>query len=500
MFRRNASGLTTIVRKGDTLNGKTVGFIFPPSIDSQGIVCPIPATTPTPATFTHVFGDGGPLTPMYTIGTPSPSGNNSLSLVLSAVVNDAGLAAYTAFYNGANIERGIYTRSPGGAVTTHLIRNATAPRGGTITNIAQQLTINESGQIANIIDVDGVSLKSIVRVGDGSPVELVRPGDFAVDGITKINVLSSTSSFTTTPIPIINNVGQVAFPAQYIQPASRLGVFVADTTGIRMVSPGNLPQGNATSMNVVGLSDAGKVAFTTEFFGGSDPVSAVMLADTSGQTVVALEDTATPTPGKFFRSFITEATAFNNNGQLAFMAELSNTANGAAAGRGLYFYDQATGLQEIARSGDPLGGSTIDSLFFYGNVSNAITLQSPDTSNSGLNASGKVAFAYTLTDGQSGIATWTRPVPGDYNGDGSVTSSDYTAWRSSFSSNSPSADGNKNGTIDAADYIIWRNAMSSGAALTTSDSSATIPEPAAITLLLAQTLFLAACGAFGRRP
>jgi hypothetical protein len=48
-------------------------------------------------------------------------------------------------------------------------------------------------------------------------------------------------------------------------------------------------------------------------------------------------------------------------------------------------------------------------------------------------------------------------VPGDFDGDGSVSTSDHSLWRSTFGSTSNTeADGNRNGAVDAADYVIWR--------------------------------------------
>ncbi len=238
VYRLSSVGLSVIAREAQIINGKSVIFLFAPSLTGSGVVSGVPALGPSPTSFTHYFGSGGPLTLMYTPGSSSPSGNNTLLGVTTAAINDGGAAAYVAAYSGGNPEIGIYARASDGTVTTQLLRNRPAPRGGTITNIASRLTLNESGQVANIIDIDGTALKSVVRVTGNLAQELARQGDLAVDGITTIGALSSTSSFTTTPIPIINNAGQVAFPAQYTQPALRLGVFVADDSGARLVARG----------------------------------------------------------------------------------------------------------------------------------------------------------------------------------------------------------------------------------------------------------------------
>jgi len=71
-------------------------------------------------------------------------------------------------------------------------------------------------------------------------------------------------------------------------------------------------------------------------------------------------------------------------------------------------------------------------------------------------------------------------IPGDYNGDGSVTSADYTTWKNAFGTNvSPGtgADGSGNGIVDAADYTFWRDRFSGAGA-----SAAAVPEPTALLL------------------
>lgn len=470
LYLFDSDGLTHIARKGQVINGRSITLLFSPYLDASGTVGGVPALG-SPATFTHFFSHGGPLSLMYTPGQSSPSGNNTLLGVTTAAINDAGVGAYVAAYSGSNPELGIYERAANGAITTRLLRGSAAPRGGSITGVASRLTLNESGQVANVLSIDGTTVH-----------ELARTGDLALDGITTIGTISSTSSFTTDAIPIINDVGQVAFPAQYTQPASRLGVFLADDSGVRLVAPGNLPEGNTTTMNVVGLSAAGKVAFTTEFFGGTDPSSGIYLADASSRSLIALEDSPTPVPGKYFRTFFSSLTALNGAGQLAFIAELSDTVNGPAAGKGLFFYDSATGLQQIARTGDSLSGSTISDIFFNGTVLNAISVQSPDTSLSGLSSAGKVAFSFALANSQGGIGVWSAAsIPGDYNGDSLVDAQDYTTWRGAFGTSQATADGDHSGTVDAADYIVWRKAMShagSGAALhSITERFAIVPEP-----------------------
>jgi len=135
-------------------------------------------------------------------------------------------------------------------------------------------------------------------------------------------------------------------------PVFRDSAFFLPTIAARdLLQPGNLPQGNMnTTQRGRAERGTGRVAFTTEFFGGTDPSSAIYLADTSGPSLIALEDTPTHCACNYFRSFFSSLTTLNSAGQLAFVAELSDTANGPAAGKGLFFYDPTHGLQQIAQN------------------------------------------------------------------------------------------------------------------------------------------------------
>jgi hypothetical protein len=234
-----------------------------------------------------------------------------------------------------------------------------------------------------------------------------------------------------------------------------------------LVAPDVLPGGGGftSKLDVIGLSDTGSTAFMAETGGGSDPVSGIYTASVSGAELVAVEDTATPVPGKFFRTFFSSAIASNADGQIAFLAELADTANGVAAGKGLYLYDPHEGLQEIIRTGDSLDGSTITNLFFNGTFLNAISNQSPDTSLSGLNDSGEVAFAFDLANGQSGLSIWSSasPATGDFDSDGDVDGRDFLMWQRGGSPN----------PLSSGDLALWQEQYDAGSL----GAVTAVPEP-----------------------
>lgn len=77
------------------------------------------------------------------------------------------------------------------------------------------------------------------------------------------------------------------------------------------------------------------------------------------------------------------------------------------------------------------------------------------------------------------------PLPGDYDGNGSVGPEDYTVWSNAYGSSvtaGEGADGNSDGTIDAADYTVWRDA--------TDTTTTAIPEATSLALLLVASSLL----------
>ena len=68
-------------------------------------------------------------------------------------------------------------------------------------------------------------------------------------------------------------------------------------------------------------------------------------------------------------------------------------------------------------------------------------------------------------------------LPGDFDGDGSVSQADYSVWASTYGTTpGVTADANSDGVIDAADYTVWRDNLTAPAA--------NLPEPTAMGLVL----------------
>jgi hypothetical protein len=72
-------------------------------------------------------------------------------------------------------------------------------------------------------------------------------------------------------------------------------------------------------------------------------------------------------------------------------------------------------------------------------------------------------------------------LPGDFNGDGTVDADDLTQWQGDFGVNDES-DADGDGDSDGADFLIWQEQY--GVAPAAVSTSAAIPEPATVVLLV----------------
>jgi len=114
----------------------------------------------------------------------------------------------------------------------------------------------------------------------------------------------------------------------------------------------------------------------------------------------------------------------------------------------------------------------------------------PSTSGGYLYDEGSLHFTVT------NVGT-SQTLPGDFNSDNVVDAGDYVAWRKALDEHGSglAADGNGNNQVDSGDYNVWRAhfGQTSGTGAATGSSSATVPEPSTLVMLLIGMMTIVTC-------
>ncbi len=194
-------------------------------------------------------------------------------------------------------------------------------------------------------------------------------------------------SLETVPVRI-NRLGQTAFTDST---SSNLIVVCVSTGGTLTrvaFSKEELPDGSGqiSGLESPTLNNHGQVAVYASIL--STNLFAYLLADGSGLKFLARGYEDSPDGNGYFIEFPATEAAFNDSGQLAFVADLSGTSGGSADNQGLYRADGSTTVQ-LARKGQFVPGGNGRFLDFGPQVHAVI------------NNSGVVAFRADLT-GTSG--------------------------------------------------------------------------------------------------
>ena len=97
-------------------------------------------------------------------------------------------------------------------------------------------------------------------------------------------------------------------------------------------------------------------------------------------------------------------------------------------------------------------------------------------------------LTWNASDGTLSFSGGGVGLPGDFNGDGTVDAADYVVWSDNRGAGDESAlggNGDGIGGVGQSDYLLWKNSFGNTSG---SGSSAAIPEPAALSLLLVTAL------------
>jgi hypothetical protein len=299
--------------------------------------------------------------------------------------------------------------APDGFNTIHGIYRANAADGSLTTIVEDQKrfvfigfnpSMNDSGQVSFAARLDGgkkPDTEAILR-GDGKKLTTIATtaGEFAFFGFdTSINnsgevafkaeldnedeglfsgsggkrvtthYLTSTSQFDGSDSrPSINNVGNIAFDESVNFDS---GIFVGREGTFQTIAA---PDPDVFVEKPV-LNDAGTAAFYRSFFDEADQVFVTEIVTGSGGPLTTVVDTR----GEF-ASFGFRPPSLNNDGDVAFLAELDSGGSGIFVGP-----DPVT--DRVIGTGDTLDGSTIQSLTFC---------------EEGLSDSGELAFVAQLED------------------------------------------------------------------------------------------------------
>lgn len=104
------------------------------------------------------------------------------------------------------------------------------------------------------------------------------------------------------------------------------------------------------------------------------------------------------------------------------------------------------------------------------------------------------AAGFSLSSDGTALVLQYGPLPGDYDGDGTVDVADYEVWRAAFGTTDPAADGNGDRVVDGADYTLWRDNVGAGSPASAAGSLApppAVPEPGTLLPLCAALACLA---------
>ncbi len=346
-----------------------------------------------------------------------------------------------------------------------------------------------TGQIYSFATKGSISAPAGELIGNTSPTDPVgQAGTLTQTALAGISVSPNNSKVAV----VGTTVGSVI--VYDYTPGDTFGAGAALANG-RQTSDGLLP---ASTQGTAWLNDSTVLTFSVfgELYEISDN-GTTLTPDLKTQV-------ATPVIGGDLTSI-----AYNPDVSSLVYAMYSGFASGTSAAV-LYIFDPANSYNLVNQVdlSNSIGSATAREIaldaagnLFIGGFGGVINVV-PDA----------VANAAALTD-DSSVLWYTSPnfsnfsgldvgfapnLPGDFNGDGLVDAGDYTVWRDNLGSSSAALNGNGTGaaTVVQADFALWKSSFgnvapgSGGGSLA---SSAAVPEPASLVMLMFGLVGLAAC-------
>jgi hypothetical protein len=351
--------------------------------------------------------------PQYTftkVADSAEDGFDPFSFECSAINNPGDIAFRTArpARGGGPVIQGIYRANANGKKLTTIAEFG--GEGAGLDFLGQIPSINDEGQVSfavrQVSERDFVETQSIMLGSGMRPTTIASTADefqrfgfeptvnndgvvafkaqldsfdqglFSGQNGKRANItthyLSSNSQFSefgTLSRPSINNLGEIAFE-ESVDGQSTSGIFVTDET-----APDGFKTIAAPDPNVIvgrpNLNDSGTVAFHRFF---NDQAGEELVSGNGGPLTTVANTSGPFQSFGFFLGFTPPA--LNNNGEVAFLADLDSGGSGIFVGP-----DPVT--DRVIGTGDTLDGSTVTNLRFC---------------DEGLNDSGQLAFQATFND------------------------------------------------------------------------------------------------------
>ena len=386
------------------------------TLNSSGTLAftaPLTGGTSTSGIFTG--SSAGTLQAAALQGTAAPAGGNFASFLAngtnqaySPVLNSSGQLAIQATLTGGTAASGIFAGAPGSLQTVALVGGAApTPPGGTYATVVTVPNINASGQVSFVSIVGG--LQGIFAGSPGSVQTVMYQGTAAPGaGGALYGTPTTTYSF--------NNAGQAAFVSTLTgspsTPAATTGVFAGAPGAVQNIAlgasaGGSLAPGGTggsfTTLSNVTINGLGQVAFSGNLTGGTSTAGLFLGSTSSNLQAVALVGGTSP-DGATYSSFgSTELT--NDNGEVAFLANLS----GAGVTAGVNGEELVAGtpgsLTELVREGDLVDGMTVNG---FGLLTGS---GGQDGKGTDFVDSNEIAYRLTFTNGTSGVFESAVPEP-----------------------------------------------------------------------------------------
>jgi len=418
IFRADAGGGTVIYREGWMTPDANGWFstLYDPAINNASQVA---FRGDASGTLLGVYdaigiyrGAGGALTQIFRGNDPAPDGNGRFLVMDDEVLFDDDVA--TVFWTSFTGTAGGFADDTAIVVNGWGISRVCAREGqwvpsgnGRFTGF-RNIAANKDQHVAFLGDLRDTSLGSdnntaIFRARPWYPgvslVELAREGEAPPDGNGEYRSFSLS--------PALDNVGngRIGFHAWLRSTSGGTdddsGIFLAMDDGVvRIAREGQSPpDGNGQYSNFdsdIAQNDSWVAfrAFMRNTSGG--PLDEEGLYRGNGFITRKIVRTGEPAPdgNGVFRSVWD--IVMNKPGHLAFHAQLAGTTGGSTDERGLFIGDGFDTVQ-VARTGDPLLGSTVVELHLA---------TGPDCRN-GLNRHAQVAYRAVLADGREALVLFT---------------------------------------------------------------------------------------------